>query len=65
MPCDKYLALSHYEKVQFMGKLTHASQSDDTLFDIALEIIKLGEQRGLFEKVSFPATMEEPLKPIE
>lgn len=53
MICQKFEALSHYEKVQFLGKLTHASQSDDVLFEIANEIIRQGEVRGLFEKVSF------------
>lgn len=53
MICQKFEALSHYEKVQFLGKLTHASQSDDVLFEIANEIIRQGEQRGLFDKVSF------------
>lgn len=58
MICQKFEALSHYEKVQFLGKLTHASQSDDVLFEIANEIIRQGEIRGLFEKVSFASFQE-------
>lgn len=54
MICDKYDSLSHYDKVQFMGKLCHAAQTDDVLFTMAQELIKLGEQRGLFDKVAFP-----------
>jgi hypothetical protein len=51
MICSNYELLTHSEKVQFMGKLCHASQSDDSLFEIAQEIIRLGEVRGLFDNV--------------
>ncbi len=51
MICEKYEVLSHPEKVQFLGKLCHAAQSDNTLFIHAEELIRLAELRGLFESV--------------
>ena len=51
MLCTKYDELSHPEKVQFMGKLCHAAQSDNNLFEVAEELISLATKRGLFDSV--------------
>lgn len=52
MLCNYFENLSHPEKVQFIGKLTHAAQSSDVLFKKALELINEGESSGLFNNVT-------------
>lgn len=51
MICDKYEALTPKEKSEMVGSVVHAFQSDSALFDMALEIIRLGELKGLFDRV--------------
>ena len=51
MLCKKYEELSPFERVEFIGKLVHAVQSDDVFFDEAKVIIYNGEVFGTFEGV--------------
>lgn len=53
MNCPKFQALNGIEKSMFIGELVHAAQSDDALFEIAEDIIRMGALKGLFEKVTF------------
>ena len=52
MICEKYEALTIIEKVQMVGKLLHAMQSDNELFDKAEWIIVAAELQGIFNKVT-------------
>lgn len=51
MICEKYLNMNPIERVLFIGQLNHAVQSDETLLDMANEIIALGTLKGVFEGV--------------
>lgn len=52
MICSKYEDLTILEKVQMIGKVHHAMQSDNELFDLASRIIDTAEMKGLFENVT-------------
>jgi hypothetical protein len=51
MICDLFNNLTPKERVEYIGELIHACQSDDVMYQIGKEIIKQGNQRGLFEGV--------------
>ena len=51
MICKKYSDLSPYEKIMFIGKLTHACMNDDTYYEMGKEIIDWATTDGLFENV--------------
>lgn len=46
--CDKYFNLTPIERVSLVGELVHAIQSDNELFDMANDLIKLGILKGVF-----------------
>jgi uncharacterized protein YdeI (BOF family) len=50
--CDKYFNLTPIERVSLVGELVHAIQSDDSLFDMAQDVIKLGILKGVFLNTS-------------
>jgi len=50
--CKKYEELNPIERISFIGELLHAAQSDDTVFDMANDLIKLAILRGVFEGVT-------------
>lgn len=47
MNCKNYNNLTHLEKVEFIGKLIHACQSSNTLFNEGKKIIQFAESCGL------------------
>ena len=49
--CEKYMSLSHKEKVEFIGKVVHTIQNNDAAFEIAENIIDVGNINGLFDNV--------------
>lgn len=51
MNCELYQKLSHKERVEMVGKIVHAMQSDDSLFCHVSDLIKIAERKGLFEDV--------------
>jgi hypothetical protein len=51
MLCKSFEELSHQQKVQFIGKLCHAAQSDEKLFHKSLDIIFEADYRGIFNNV--------------
>lgn len=51
MTCEKYQELSATEKTVMVGRIVHAMQSDNELFDYAVDLIKIAEMRGLFDNV--------------
>lgn len=53
MNCKSFSELNILEKVNFIGKLCHAAQSDDNFFNDAKIIIEKAEQQGMFERVKF------------
>lgn len=60
MNCTNYRQLTPIEKVMFIGKLHHAAQNDDDIFNICNEIIEGAEKKGLFEGVQIiPKTKED------
>lgn len=57
MNCENYLELSPKEKVEFIGKLIHAVQSDNYTFNKAVLIINRAEKKGLYAGVTInPST---------
>lgn len=51
MNCDNYQMLLPKEKIELVGKLIHAIQSDNEIFNRAEALIKLAEKKKLFEGV--------------
>jgi hypothetical protein len=49
--CKSYNDLSHFDKIQFVGEILHACQSDDYLFKLGTDIIKTAKDIGLFNGV--------------
>lgn len=52
MNCNKYLELTPFEKAKYMASLIHVCQSNDDLFNEGLEMIKAGEEIGLFNGIT-------------
>lgn len=62
MLCKSFESLSHQEKVQFIGKLCHATQSSEHAFALAKDLIDFGERAGLFDNVKIlPENGEEKI----
>ena len=51
MLCKSFDNLSHKEKVEFIGMLCHACQSNESLFSEGSGIIKMAKYIGLFDNV--------------
>ena len=51
MLCEKYESLEPLDRSRLVGEVVHCLMNDNTLFDIAKEIVNLGYKRGLFENV--------------
>lgn len=49
--CKSYNDLSHFDKIQFVGELLHACQSDEYFFKLGEDIIKSAKDTGLFNGV--------------
>jgi hypothetical protein len=49
--CKSYNDLSHFDKIQYVGELLHACQSDEYLFKLGADIIKTAKDIGLFNGV--------------
>jgi hypothetical protein len=55
MICEKFNHLTPFEKVIYIGKLVHAVENDDILFDAGNEIIELANNKGIFKGITiFP-----------
>jgi hypothetical protein len=52
MVCENYRDMSPHEKILFIGQLTHACMSNETLFEMGKEIIELAQLLRVFEKVT-------------
>lgn len=52
MICAKYENLIPIERSKMIGEVVHALMSDDSLFDMALELIDLGKRKGVFDDVT-------------
>jgi len=52
MNCENYLMLSNKEKMEMVGKIVHALQSDSETFNKVEMLIKKAERKGLFEGVT-------------
>lgn len=62
MLCKSFTKLSIVEKIQFVGELFHAVQSDEDAFNQAKIIIKNGKDRGDFDGVKILPPFEEDIK---
>ena len=51
MICSLYQNLTAVEKWQFLGKLTHAAQSDELCFLLAQELIENAASKGVLDGV--------------
>lgn len=51
MICDKFDSLSHREKIEFIGTICHAVQSDDRLFLLGRAIIFQAQDIGVLDDV--------------
>ena len=51
MLCKKYDSLTHLQKITMIGELVHSIQSDDAIFELGNEMIKLAFAKGIFDKV--------------
>lgn len=61
MLCDRYQNLSHLQKVEFIGQLVHACQSDNDLLKMGEKIILLAQQKGVLDGVKImPPNDETP-----
>jgi hypothetical protein len=49
--CKSYNELSHFDKIQYVGELLHACQSDEYFFKLGEDIIKSAKDTGLFNGV--------------
>lgn len=52
MNCTNYLDLSPQEKINFIGKMIHAIQSDNEIFNRAEILIKKADKQGIFDGVT-------------
>lgn len=58
--CIQYQSLSPKEKIEFIGKLVHLVQNDETAFSRARGMILKGDVQGSFDDVVInPSTYEE------
>lgn len=62
MICTKYDELPHHEKVDYIGSLCHAAQSDNDLFERCLDIIRIAKLRGLFKDVEINPPISTDIK---
>ena len=51
MLCESFNKMTLNEKVEFIGKLNHAVQSDERIFNLAKVIIDTSEKLKIFEGV--------------
>lgn len=51
MICNKFSELSPFEKILFIGEITHSTMNDDDLFKMGQELIELAKEKGLFNNV--------------
>lgn len=52
MICEKFNELSINEKIQYIGKLVHAVENDNLLFEAGNEIIGLANEKGIFKGIT-------------
>lgn len=51
MNCKLFLQLDPVQQAEYMGQLVHVCQSNDTLFTAGKELIQLGIDMKLFDRV--------------
>jgi hypothetical protein len=52
MICEKFNQLSPNERVIYIGKLVHAVENDNILFEAGNEIIGLANDKGIFTGIT-------------
>lgn len=52
MICEKFNQLSPNERVIYIGKLVHAVENDNLLFEAGNEIIGLANDKGIFTGIT-------------
>lgn len=61
MNCEDFLKMEEYEKAEYAAKLLHVCTSDNALFKSGEELIKLGERKGLLDKVKIGREVNQSL----
>jgi len=56
--CKKYEDLTPIERSSFIGQLVHATQSNDTIYEMAKDLIKLAILKGCFDGVKINPQVE-------
>lgn len=56
--CKKYQMLSPKERIEMIGKAVHCLQNDQRSFLAIKDLIKVAEERGIFEGVVIMPTNE-------
>jgi hypothetical protein len=62
--CIQYQNLSPKEKIEFIGKLVHLVQNDETAFSRAVGMILKGDVQGAFDDVKINPAMYEENKSV-
>lgn len=52
MNCQEYQNLSHFSKVEFIGKLVHAVQNDGWCYVLGQALVDYAEETGIFDNVT-------------
>lgn len=60
MICEKYDALTTKEKIDYIGKITHAVMNSNNLFHIGTKLIEAAEAYGMFDNVTINPSINEP-----
>lgn len=61
MIIKRYYDLTHRERMEIIGKLVIAIESNDEFFDKGLQLISEAEVKGVYEKVNVGEMLQEPL----
>lgn len=51
MICEKYEELHPLERAKIIWEVVHCLQNDNALFDMCVELVRLGQVKGLFDNV--------------
>lgn len=64
MLCSKYEKLNALERVEMVGSICHAMQTDNAIFKNVQDLIALAKRKGLFDNVTInPVPIEPPHDP--
>lgn len=59
MLCDSFTKLSALQRVQMVGEIVHAFQSDNATFKNVQDLIQLAKLKGIFDSVTINPYVKE------